>query len=331
MCLISIIIPIYNTKRYLRECLESVLAQTYVHWECLCIDDGSMDDSAETVKEYAGLDHRIVLIQTDNNGASHARNLGLELACGSWVYFLDSDDVLHKECLATAMNLYASHQADMIVMNYRKFASVSDIQACGVRQVPPQVSISPMKEVLEGALEVPLMLCGKFYSRELLCGMRFDETMACYEDTLFSLELIRRSVKMAKTDCELYYYRVNPDSLTVRSDFARQLECVSENLRKAVVFERECLNDKKEEIRYHILAGGLLFWILCKNAIVRYSQTGDKDEIARVKDLYLTAKRRRLLRWTREIVPIRFRLVVCAAFDMGMLGLLAKTLRFFIR
>lgn len=91
---ISVIVPVYNTANYLRKCLESIKNQDYNNYECIMIDDGSADDSADICREYAEIDDRFVLLQQENRGVSSARNAGLNRACGDYILFVDSDDYL---------------------------------------------------------------------------------------------------------------------------------------------------------------------------------------------------------------------------------------------
>ncbi len=95
----SIIVPVYNVAPYLRECLDSVLAQTYPDWECLCVNDGSTDESGAILDEYAKKDARFRIFHKKNGGVSSARNLALDNVRGEWVLFVDSDDYLSHECL----------------------------------------------------------------------------------------------------------------------------------------------------------------------------------------------------------------------------------------
>lgn len=95
----SIIIPIYNVAPYLRECLDSVLAQTFTVWEAICIDDGSSDGSGAILDKYAACDLRFRVIHKPNGGVSAARNKGLEEAKGEWVWFVDGDDAIHPKAL----------------------------------------------------------------------------------------------------------------------------------------------------------------------------------------------------------------------------------------
>ena len=97
--LFSIIIPVYNVERYLRDCLNSVLGQTCHEWEAICVNDGSTDGSKFILEEYAAEDPRIKVITKNNGGLSSARNVGLERAEGDYILFLDSDDWLEGRAL----------------------------------------------------------------------------------------------------------------------------------------------------------------------------------------------------------------------------------------
>ena len=95
----SIIIPVYNVAPYLRECLDSVLAQTFGEWECICVDDGSTDGSGAILDEYAAMDARFRVIHQANTGTATTRNKGLASAHGEWMWFVDSDDAVHPQAL----------------------------------------------------------------------------------------------------------------------------------------------------------------------------------------------------------------------------------------
>ena len=111
--MVSCIIPVYNTEKYLPRCIESVLAQTFVDWETLLIDDGSTDASGSICDEYAAKDERIRVFHKENGGISSARNLGLNYAQGEWIFFVDSDDSLPKTSLESLLS--RSSDANIIV------------------------------------------------------------------------------------------------------------------------------------------------------------------------------------------------------------------------
>lgn len=102
--LVSIIVPIYNVEKYLRKCIDSILAQTYTNYELLLIDDGSPDSCGEICKEYLG-DARVSYYRKENGGLSDARNYGIDRARGDYLMFVDSDDYLHPRCLEVLVDL----------------------------------------------------------------------------------------------------------------------------------------------------------------------------------------------------------------------------------
>lgn len=118
MPVISIIIPVYNTSQYLRECLDSICTQSYTDWECLLVDDGSTDDSGDICDKYAEKDSRFKALHIKNGGASCARNYGIGKACGEWIAFVDSDDKVLPDYLRNLINAVESERADVVLSNY---------------------------------------------------------------------------------------------------------------------------------------------------------------------------------------------------------------------
>ena len=110
----SIIIPVYNVAPYLRECLDSVLAQTLTDWEAICIDDGSTDGSGAILDEYAAKDKRFKVIHQKNAGVSAARNSGIDAATGEYVTFLDGDDAYDRSWLEGFWGLIKDTQAELV-------------------------------------------------------------------------------------------------------------------------------------------------------------------------------------------------------------------------
>ena len=112
---VSVILPVYNCERYLRQCLDSLLAQTLQDIEIICVNDGSTDGSLEILKEYAAADMRLVIIDSENKGAGAARNLGIEAACGKYLAFPDSDDWFEPNMLSTAYTAAENAKADITI------------------------------------------------------------------------------------------------------------------------------------------------------------------------------------------------------------------------
>lgn len=125
--MISIIIPVYNAEPYLQRCLDSVLNQTYTNWEAICVDDGSKDQSAVILAEYAKKDGRIKIITQQNGGAAKARNTGLREAKGEYIFFLDSDDELVVNCLELmSKEVYLHPGVEMVVGSHKIMGSNVD-------------------------------------------------------------------------------------------------------------------------------------------------------------------------------------------------------------
>lgn len=111
---VSIVVPVYNIEKYLPECIESIIAQTYKNIEIICIDDGSTDNSAEVVRSFMKKDERIVFVQQKNGGLSCARNTGIENATGEYIVFVDGDDWIDSETVESALK----YDADLVLWSY---------------------------------------------------------------------------------------------------------------------------------------------------------------------------------------------------------------------
>ena len=112
--LISVIIPVYGVEKYISQCLESVINQTYKNLEVIVVNDGTKDRSAEIAKEYAAKDSRIKVYDFENGGLSVARNRGLEIATGEYISYLDSDDYLDTKMYETLLEAAMKNDADMV-------------------------------------------------------------------------------------------------------------------------------------------------------------------------------------------------------------------------
>ena len=126
MKLISIIIPCYNQVAFLPETLQSVLDQSYEHWECIIVNDGSLDNTEEVALEWCQKDSRFNYLKKENGGLSSARNAGLKIAKGEYIQFLDSDDILEKDKLLQQSSFFQTN-IDIIVSGYRYFESSEGI------------------------------------------------------------------------------------------------------------------------------------------------------------------------------------------------------------
>ena len=179
---ISVIVPVYNAEKYLRRCIDSVLAQTYADFELLLIDDGSKDKSGEICDEYAQKDARVRVFHKENGGVSSARNLGLDNAKGEWVTFVDSDDYIKSRFLESAI---INAHSDLVIGDSLWLDANDKIVACD------NFSFTNLskEEILEkylysGAFTVPW---GKLYSHSIIANysIRFNTELRFAEDLCF--------------------------------------------------------------------------------------------------------------------------------------------------
>lgn len=204
--MISVIIPAYNAQAYLRECLESVLAQSFSDWEAIIVDDGSTDSTREIGLCFTARDSRFRLVSTPNGGLSSARNTGIAEARGQWFTYLDSDDTLYPDALARLMAA-ATENVDIVVAGFsrdRDSAAVTD----------GSVEIISGLTALERGLyqrRVSTSACAKLFSRRVADGIAFPDGLY-YEDLLYCVETLRRSARVAVIGDVVYYYRDNPSS-----------------------------------------------------------------------------------------------------------------------
>ena len=220
---ISVIIPVYNTEQYLRDCLDSVLAQTYDNIEVLCIDNGSTDKSAEILNEYSLKDNRIVILQSPK-GVSRARNLGIDCARGEYITFVDSDDIIHKEYIEKLYKTIADNNVDFVVCSYSRFI--------GNGKFYPKITYDDAF-VLDDLLNLivhknkykpPIGVLGKLYNKKSLKNLKFLEDMIIGEDKIFTLQYIIENKRCAFLPQELYGYRTRENSAMTQNSIKKHLE-----------------------------------------------------------------------------------------------------------
>ncbi len=213
--LISIIIPVYNTEKYLSDCIDSVLSQTYNNFELILVDDGSNDQSGDICDEYAKSDSRVLSIHQENSGVSVARNQGISVANGDYLAFIDSDDIVHRDFLKTLINEIAIKDIDLIICQFTKDESCikNDNWDRNIKEGRSyNIKDATLKMINGGLSWCPF---GKLYKTNIIKenALIFDKNIAFNEDMLFNLSYLSlcNGIIMELEDC-LYFYRDNPNS-----------------------------------------------------------------------------------------------------------------------
>ena len=211
--LISIIVPIYNVENYLRQCLDSIVAQTYQNFECLLINDGSPDHSADICREYVSKDSRFRYFEKENGGVSSARNLGIEYSKGEYITFIDSDDWVDSDYLELLYMKINEYNADLAVLTYKQY-SMND--GCFYLHVWEQdyyekyytgnelLNSLPNLENYDSTFNVSW---GKLFKRNFLETATFNEQRIMGEDLEFNFKIFLQIKSCIYLNRALYNFR----------------------------------------------------------------------------------------------------------------------------
>lgn len=204
---ISVIIPVYNVEKYLRQCLDSVVNQTYRNLEIICVDDGSKDKSGEILDEYAQKDDRFVVIHQKNQGQAVARNVGMDIATGKYILFVDSDDWIDLNTCSILIEKAELIQSDVLCF---QFVSVNN-SAQRVRAPIPSKFFESYDDIsnrIENILSGSYSPCNKLLRKDFLDSnkIRFIPGLL-FEDNPFVFELAMLAKQYDVIPMTLYYYR----------------------------------------------------------------------------------------------------------------------------
>lgn len=217
MCVLSIIVPIYNVEKYLKDCLESILVQTFNDFEIILVNDGSTDKSGEICDEYSKKDTRVKVIHKNNGGVSSARNIGLKNALGKYIAFVDPDDMIDKNMYEIMMNVSIKDDVDIVVCQIKTINT--NLQTESISQIWEKANIKLNKIDIKKRLIPDILTKGqysiasssnKIYKINLLKGtnIRFNEEMSHGEDARFNLLLLQEAESIEFIDKPLYKYYI---------------------------------------------------------------------------------------------------------------------------
>ena len=199
---ISVIVPVYNTEKYLHRCIDSILEQTFTDFELLLINDGSKDNSGAICDEYAQKDSRVRVFHKENGGVSSARNLGLDKANGEWITFIDSDDdIQNLEALCKS-----KLDSDIILFSLRM--DYNDGRTYCDPLLPLPDTFDTKENYIKNYLHFHVFnsVCAKLIRRSVLKDLCFDTTIKFGEDALFNLKLMNLVDKITICNEIVYVY-----------------------------------------------------------------------------------------------------------------------------
>lgn len=212
---ISVIVPVYNVEAYLERCVESILQQTYAHFELILINDGSTDSSGQICDHLASQYENIKVYHIENAGVSNARNMGIQLATGSWVTFIDSDDFVTQDYLATLASAVEGLNVGFVIapLHHIKNGIVTDLPSHSGKTELWSTE-ETMKELLM-TTRTSFFPVAKLFKRDLLADEKFNTNYHLAEDALFLTELLLKTrCSCVFIDKPVYYYDHREGSAT---------------------------------------------------------------------------------------------------------------------
>lgn len=287
--LISVIIPVYNVEEYLRECIDSVLSQTYENYEIILVDDGSTDNSGKICDEYAEKNDKITVVHKENSGPSETRNVGLKVSKGEYIYFLDSDDYLDKKAFEKLVSVAKNENADVVFFDALSFADPEgsfDVKQGYLRKHKYKANtgykvLTELNKNKDFHCSIPLI----FIRRDFLTasGLLINEKIYCSEDMLFTFQLFCVAERVAQCPEVLYYRRYRKSSIVTSKKTARHyLSC------KAVYEEIKVFSEKTGKLQD---ATAQAFVVRCAyNALDTYLRISKEEKKTYKKDYSLLKK-----------------------------------------
>ncbi len=217
---ISVVIPVYNAEKYLVQCLDSVVNQTFKDFEIICVNDGSKDNSAHILYSYAFKYPNVKILEQRNSGSAVARNAGMDMARGEYIYFMDADDYIHPQLLEMTYYFATRYKAPLVAFNIMRedkgeVLPTGNYEKYKFRKIKPISTIYPLKyhSYVNSKTPVCNSVCLKLLHRSLLKGVRF-KAGNYYEDFVFSLILMSKNPRTVILPQKLYFYRQNETSKT---------------------------------------------------------------------------------------------------------------------
>lgn len=219
--LVSIVVPVYNTKAYLSECIESLLAQAGRH-EIILVDDGSTDGSGNVCDEYAKNNPEIIIaIHRSNRGVSATRNIGISKAKGKYIMFVDSDDTIDPGLIKTLLSKQTDGQEADIITSKLVYGKRSNRTHYGNSSMA--LSADAALQELFYQRHLDNSSCAKLYKKEAVGHVRFKPGLMLAEDLLFNIEVLINCSKVIVTSERLYYYRQHRESSIKSADIGKRI------------------------------------------------------------------------------------------------------------
>lgn len=288
--MVSVIIAVYNTERYLRECLESLLSQTYSNWEAWCIDDGSTDASSSILDSYAKRDSRINVVHLqENKGLAFARNIGVEKSNGNYIMFLDSDDWLLQDSIEKARKIFLEHTYSDCVL-FKCIYVYSDREEFYPSQYFECISgtEAALRSLSWKNIHGIYMVKAEIHKKYL-----YDTSAKWYSDENTTFQHYFASKEVRCTD-GVYKYRMHDDSITHKVSIHQFDKLDAKDSQRKMLEEMNASIDcilLQEEVRWRSIIDCYMYYY---NKRRYFTKAEKKTILQRLRNSWSTTNRKRL-------------------------------------
>lgn len=289
MCLVSIVVPVYNVEKYLEKCLTSLIKQTYANIEIIIVDDGSCDTSSIICDEYAKKDKRIKVIHKINEGLSEARNTGIRHTTGSYILFVDGDDFIEQNSIEKLLQITIKNDLEILEANAIKVYDVSNKQIDKLikSDLLQEKVMTGLQYIIERSLtyHISAAACIKFCKLDFLKDNNlYFEKGRLHEDELWTPKTFLKATKVMFYDFCFYHYIIRENSITQSKNKEKNIKDILKNCYDLeVVYESNSqLNSKEKNILKDYLARQYMSSAtLAKNHLNFYLANIDKKFVIR--------------------------------------------------
>lgn len=313
--LATIIIPVFNTREYLIECVTSIINQSYTNLEIILVDDGSLDNSGELCDELLSIDRRITIIHKRNGGPSSSREIGVSNSTGEFIMFVDSDDWIDIHTVEECINRVKADNADCVFFTYTREFGERSIEVHPIIEGDPYRRIYGLygKELRRPEqLDNLSSCCMKLYSKHSLANAKYfdSKSVANAEDTLFNIFTLSGVKKISYIDKCFYHYRkTNVSSLT-----SKYREKYSSNVFKVYDILYQAVNDYSCGNDYLVAVNNRVVLNILSVAINELKSPSAIDGIIKIKQ-YISDKRFVSSCWALDVgqlsIPWKIIVYIC--------------------
>lgn len=298
MAEVSIIVPVYQVENYIRQCIDSILAQTFTDFELILVDDGSKDGSGQICDEYAWMDERVKVIHQENGGLSDARNKGMDHMTGNYFMFVDSDDYIEPNMVECLYKSILEKKVDLVVCNYLYFFEndrKKDFATNGKAEVLSGAEIFYNRKN-ERNYGIWTIACNKLYKSDIFGKVRFPYGKY-HEDEFWANDIYQMDIKVAVIPECLYDYRQRDNSIMGKKSIARNLDIIEALQERIHIYLKK---EKYANQAYKVFIFSLEYLEESKRLITnRDEKERFKQEERRTKDIVKQLQKRKLSKMKR--------------------------------